>query len=177
MKTLPVIESHTVYEGKTIRVIEEKVQRTETATYTHVTVKHPGAVVILPQDNDGGLFVLEQYRHSIKGPLFEFPAGTLNPNEIPAHCARRELEEEIGKKASEFHDLGFLYPAPGFCDEKQYLFFAKGLIDGKVNLDEDEILNAKKFTVLEVEEAIREGRIVDAKSIAIFFRAKLKNLL
>ena len=177
MKTLPVIDSKTVYEGKTIRVLEELVQRSETATYTHVTVKHPGAVVILPQDNDGSLFVLEQYRHSIKGPLLEFPAGTLNINEDPADCAKRELEEEIGKKAKEFHELGFLYPAPGFCDEKQYLYFAKGLIDGTVNLDEDEILNAKKLKVSEIENAIRDGLMVDAKSIAIFFRARLKNLL
>jgi hypothetical protein len=42
--------------------------------------------------------------------------------------------------------------------------------------DADEMLEVKRLTVREVERAIADGALVDAKSIAIYARAKLQGV-
>jgi hypothetical protein len=59
----------------------------------------------------------------------------------------------------------------------QYLFMASGLVPEHGAADEDEILEVKRLTVEEVERAIADGALVDAKSIAAYARAKLQGVL
>jgi ADP-ribose pyrophosphatase len=172
-----VISAETIYTNSKISVIEEELEHSNGSRHKHLTLQHPGAVVIVPQDNYGELIVLEQYRHSIGETILEFPAGTITIGEEPLLCAKRELEEESGKLAKNWQALGTLFPTPGFCSEIQYLYFASYLTEGTVNLDQDEILSVVKMKTSEVEESIKNGRMKDAKSIAAFYRARLNKLL
>jgi hypothetical protein len=43
--------------------------------------------------------------------------------------------------------------------------------------DDDEILEVKRLTAREVERAIADGAMVDAKSIAAYGRAKIQGVL
>jgi ADP-ribose pyrophosphatase len=140
-------------------------------------VKHPGAVVIIPQLEDGRLLLIAQYRFAVGATLLEFPAGTLEPGEAPLECARRELIEETGYRAEHWRALGITYPSPGYCDEQQHLFMATGLVPEHAAGDEDEIIEVKRLTVQEVERAIADETLVDAKSIAAYARAKLQGVL
>jgi ADP-ribose pyrophosphatase len=105
------------------------------------------------------------------------PAGTLEVGEEPLVCARREIREEIGYDAREIIPLGILHPAPGFCDEVQHLFVAKGLFESPATKDLDEVIEVQPMSYAEVEKAIQVGTITDAKTIATLFRARLFNYL
>jgi ADP-ribose pyrophosphatase len=131
----------------------------------------------MPQLADGRLILIAQYRFAVGETLLEFPAGTLEPDEAPLECARRELIEETGYRADHWHALGVIYPSPGYCDEQQHLFVASGLVPDQAAGDEDEILEVKRLTVQEVERAIADGTLIDAKSIAAYARAKLQGAL
>lgn len=48
---------------------------------------------------------------------------------------------------------------------------ATGLVPEHAAGDEDEILEVKRLTVPEVERAVADGALVDAKSIAAYARA------
>lgn len=176
-ETIAVLKSQTVFSGPVFAVVDEQLRLAAGQLVHHFTVRHPGAVVLLPRQNDGSLLVLKQYRHSVGTALFEFPAGTLEPGEAPLTCAKRELAEETGHKATEWQALGHLYPAPGFCSEVQYCFFATGLSPCAAHPDEDEIIEVVSMSTTEIEQAIRDGRITDGKSIALYTRAKLHGLL
>lgn len=166
-----------VLKGRVFHVERDEVELPTGQEIERFVVKHPGAVVILPRLADGSLLLVSQYRYSVDETLLEFPAGTLEVGEDPLQCAQREVQEEVGHAAKTWQELGIFYPAPGFCSEKQYGFLASDLTPSQLPGDEDEFIEVKRLSPTEVEDCIKDGQMMDTKSIAIFFRAKLRGLL
>ncbi|GAB3521703.1 NUDIX hydrolase [Photobacterium alginatilyticum] len=133
--------------------------------------------MIVPLTNNGELVMVRQYRPAIQKWILEFPAGTLESQEDILSCAKRELAEEVQLKAEHWQDLGELLPVPGFCDEVQYLFFAKELSACSGELDDDEIIEVITLTVDDFEMNVTSGEIQDAKTLSAFFKARLLKLL
>jgi ADP-ribose pyrophosphatase len=173
---MKILQSDLLYEGR-LSVVRERLENADGRVFTYETVQHPGAVVILPILDDGRFVLVEQYRPSLRQRLLELPAGTLEVNEDPAACAMRELQEEIGMAAKQLIPLGELVPAPGFCNERQYIFCAQGLFESRAAADEDEDIQVVVMARSEVEHSITTGRLNDAKSIALFCRAALAGLI
>jgi ADP-ribose pyrophosphatase len=173
---MKILRTEVLYQGK-LRGVRDTLQNDEGKTFLHETIEHPGAVVILPVMDDGRIVCISQYRHSIRREFLELPAGTLEKDESPAVCAGREIQEEIGMAAREIVSLGTLYPAPGFCNEVQHLFVARGLYDSPAQPDEDEQISPVFMTAQEFEQAVVSGALSDAKSIALYMRARLQGLL
>lgn len=143
----------------------------------HITLEHPGAVLILPIADDGKLVMIRQYRPSIRQWIYEFPAGTLEAHESPRVCAERELAEEAQLRAEEWHAIGESLPAPGFCNETQHLFVARQLHPCSAEMDADEIIEVVHFSVNEVQHMIANNEIQDSKTIVAFCRAQLLGLI
>ena len=59
-------------------------------------ILHPGISVIVPQLDKTHLVLIRQYRYGAGKVLWEIPAGTVDRGESALHCAKREIEEEIG---------------------------------------------------------------------------------
>ncbi len=175
----PVVvrRSTLVFTGPSFDIVEERVQHATGDLGRHITIRHPGAAVILPCRADGTLLVIRQYRHALRQFLFEFPAGTLEKGEAPLDCAQRELAEETGYQAEQWEPLGQLHPAAGFCNEIQYCFFATGLSPCVAEPDADELIELVPMTREAVAQAILDGTMTDGKSIGIYTRAKLRGLL
>ena len=87
-------------------------------------------------------------------------------------CAIRELSEETGISASEFLDLGKVYPSPGFCRETLYIYMAKGLSFGSAHLDHNEFLDVEKIHIDELFRLVMNNEIADAKTIIAVLKAK-----
>ena len=174
---IEVVREQTAFAGTVLHVVDELIRYPTGKMYHHITIRHPGAVVILPRQDDGMLVAIRQYRHAVRQTLLEFPAGTLEPGEEPLACARRELAEEVGQAATQWQPLGELLPAPGFCNEVQYCFFATHLEPCQAAPDEDELIEVVTLSSTDVETAIREGIMRDGKSVSIYMRAKLSGLL
>lgn len=166
-----------VFAGPVFDVVDEQIRFPTGKVVHHITVRHPGAVVFIPYQGDGTLLVLQQYRHSVRKTLLEFPAGTLKPGEVPLEGAKRELAEEVGQAASRWEYLGELHPAPGFCNGVQHCFIATELSPCEAVPDEDELIEVVPMHCGQVEAAIRAGHMTDGKSIALYTRAKLRGLL
>lgn len=175
--TFSILEQQELLRGRVFKVVRETVQYPDGRVATKDLVRHNGAVVILPRHNDGRLVLVRQYRHATGGMFLEFPAGTLEIDESPIACAKREIIEETGFAASDWKDLGTLYPAPGFCDEKQFFYYAENLTEAFAEMDEDELIEVVLLTIEEVEARIRNDEFRDGKSLAIYTRAKLQGLL
>jgi ADP-ribose pyrophosphatase len=131
-------------------------------------IVHPtNAVAILPLNGDR-CKLLKQYRYAIDQYIFEAPAGTMEPGEEPLVTARRELIEETGFAAKTITEKGFIFTTPGYTDEKIYLFEARDLSPShEFGKDEDEVIEVVDFAIRDLIGMIRNGTIVDAKTICL----------
>ena len=118
-----------------------------------------------------------QYRNALDRDTIEIPAGGLDENEDPYDCAMRELREETGYNVDKMEYLISVCTTVAFCNEKipVYVAFVKGEA-GDQDLDEDEVVNTKAFTVDELCEKIYSGAINDSKTIAAVLAYKDKYL-
>ena len=133
-------------------------------------VVRPGhAVAMLPIEGDF-CYLERQYRFAVGEWIYEVPAGTIDPGETPEETAYRELIEETGMAAENLIPRGKIYPAPGYTDEVIYLFEAHDLSSSDAyRMDEDEQIEVVKVPLSEMDEMIRDGRIIDAKSICLAY--------
>ncbi len=137
-------------------------------------IRHPGGALAVPVTADGKLVLVRQYRFTTQGRLLEFPAGTVEPDESPAQTIEREIAEETGYRAHRWQKLGQFFLAPGYSDEIIYVFLAQDLelLDVRPAQDIDEDMETVLMTPQALEQAIRAGESVDAKSICAFFLAR-----
>jgi ADP-ribose diphosphatase len=142
-------------------------------------IRHSGAAAVVPVlsadgASDPQLLLIRQYRYAAGGPIWEIPAGRLERGEAPEQCARRELLEEVGATATRWERLTTIFTTPGFTDERIHLFVARDLAldrDGTRH-EPDEFMEPVPVTVSRALSLIRDGEIMDAKSIvAVLFFA------
>ena len=135
-------------------------------------VHSTGGVVILPLDEQGNVTLVRQFRYAHGRVLLEAPAGKLEKGEEPYPAAQRELKEETGFTAQRWDFLGAIETSPGFLSEKLYLYLARGLEAGEQYLDEGEFLETVTMELEEATAMAADGRISDAKTLAVLLRAE-----
>ena len=83
----------------------------------------------------------------------------------------RELVEEIGYSATDWHQLATITPLPGCSDERIYIFLAMDLKPATQHLDNDELLKVYQVKLIEALQMISKGEISDGKTISGLFLA------
>lgn len=160
-----LIESQSLCDGSFLKARRDRVRLPDGGESSREYIVHPGAVVIIPLLDADTVLLERQFRYPVGRVMTEFPAGKLNPGEDPLECARRELLEETGFAASQWAKAGGMHLAMAYSTEVIHIFFARGLVQGQQNLDQDEFLEVRTASVDEVFEACRSGGITDAKTL------------
>jgi len=161
-----VQSSEVLFRGDLLQLRRDQVLLSGGKTKAIEIVVHPGAVVLLPIDEQGRVWFVRQYRPATGERLLELPAGTLDPGESPEACAARECREEIGMAAGRLVPLGGFFLAPGYSTEYIHLFLAQELTSAPLPGDEDEELELEVIPFLEIKDWIARGDLRDGKSLA-----------
>lgn len=159
------ISEKLIHKGDYLTYVNIEVELPNGKSGSRDVIKHPGAAAIIALLDDNRVILVRQFRKACEKILLEIPAGKLNGNEDTKKCAIRELEEETGYIAGEVTYLGTVAPAPGFCDELIYIYKATALVKGDKKLDEDEFTEVELFTIDEIKDMIKNGDIIDSKTI------------
>ena len=162
----------TLHRGRVFRLNRENVTLAHGIAVDFDIIRHPGASAMVPLSNNRTVILIKQYRHAVGDFIWEIPAGTLDPDETPLECAKRELAEETGFLADKWEKIGEITPVPGYSDERIHLFIAANLKPTEQNLDEDEMLNVHEVEMNNAIEMIHKGVIQDGKTIAGLFMAR-----
>lgn len=154
------------FKGRILNVSVKKVRLPNGYVTNIEIVKHPGAVLVAPLLSKNKIIMLRQFRPVINAYIYELPAGTLEKNESPVTCAKREIIEETGYKSNKLKKLGAIIPVPGYSTEKIFIFKAEGLKETKRLTQPDEVIDTLIMTKQEVKRLFKLGKIVDAKTIS-----------
>lgn len=166
------IDSRRVHTGRVLNLDLDTVRFPDGNEGILEMIRHPGAAAVLPllqpwDADDPFVLLIHQYRYAADGMLWEAPAGRLEPGETPESCARRELAEETGARASRFELLTSVYTTPGFTDERIHLFAAWVTDTGEHRRESDEFIETQAFPLSRALEMIKAGDIVDSKTIVL----------
>ncbi len=161
------ISSSTVFDAGFFEVKCEQVRLPDGSIHDYHFCKHPGAVAVVPVDDNERILMVHQFRQAVDDSLLEIPAGKIDPGEDPWQCAHRELREETGYECGDLELLTHFYATPGMTDEQIHVFVARQLkvVAPAPASDGGEPISMEWMEKDEAFRAIREGRIVDGKSI------------
>jgi 8-oxo-dGDP phosphatase len=170
------LNSRQVYANAWMTVREDDVRRADGSEGIYGVVDKPTAAVVIPLDGDR-LHLVEQFRYPVGARRWEFPMGTApdRAEQDPAELAVRELVEETGLVAGRMELLGDVDIAPGMSSQRGHVFLATGLTAGPPRREATEQdMRTAWFTVAEFEAMVRDGRIVDAQTLAAYLLLRLR---
>jgi 8-oxo-dGDP phosphatase len=123
----PVESSKEQLRNWLITVRSDQVRMPDDHSAERTVVTHPGAVAVVALDDANRVLMIRQYRHPVGRLLWEIPAGLRDVQGEPLlDTAKRELLEETGYRARDWHTLVDYFTSPGFTTERLRIFLARG---------------------------------------------------
>ena len=161
------LSSRRGFAGKWVHVRVDEVRLPTGRLTAREIVEHPGSVAIVGVTSDGNVLLLRQSHHAIGRTLLGIPAGTLEPGETLEACARRELTEETGYRASRLTQLAAYYTSPGYTDERLTIFHAADCEPAGGEIDPDELIRLTPIPLADVSRLLAPGpdQLEDAKTL------------
>ena len=160
-----LIKREYIYRGKILDLSLSRYRSADRGEVLIEVVHHNGGAGALPVFEDGTVALVRQWRYPTGSYSLEIAAGRIEPGQSPEETAARELEEELGYRARELHKIGEFYAAPGYCEERLYVYIATGLEESAQKLDDDEEIEVARMTLEEAIALVHSGEISDAKTI------------
>ncbi len=163
------LSTRRVYSGRVLDLDVDTVRFPDGSTGELELIRHSGAAAVVPvltgPAADPEILLLRQFRHAADGPIWEVPAGRLDPGESPEACAGRELAEEAGYAAGRLDRLTTIFTTPGFTDERIHLFVARDLTPTPHRREPDEFIETHHMRLSRAIEMVRSGEVADAKTV------------
>lgn len=165
------VKSRVVYQNPWIKVREDSVIRPDGKKGIYgVLDKYPG-VFIIALDEDGSVFLVEEYRYPIRKAVWQLPAGVIDGGNILEN-AKRELKEETGITAKSWKKLGSFYVAPGHETTFITVFLAEKLnisnLKTTMQEGDESILKITKVKIADLKKMIKKNKIVCGLTLAAF---------
>jgi 8-oxo-dGTP pyrophosphatase MutT (NUDIX family) len=161
-------------EGAFVTLRRDRFRHEDGEEVAREVVSHPGAVGVVVLDDERRLWLVRQPREAVGVPnLLEIPAGKLDEEgESPLEAGRRELAEEIGKRAEHWESLGSFFTSPGFTNEEVHLFLATGISDVEVRpeVDENERIDVETRPLSDLDAIVAETK--DSKTLIALLKLK-----
>ncbi len=166
------LSSKEIFSGVVVKLTVDEVECPNGNISKREVVHHNGGAAILVVV-DNKVLLEKQFRYPFDKVVYEIPAGKLELNEDPLEAAKRELEEETGYIANDIVSLGDVYPTVGYSNEVIKLYLTTDIKEGKLNLDEDEVIDIAFYDLDKVNEMIMNNEIQDSKTICALYKYML----
>ncbi len=159
------------YKNPWIEVNEDQVIRPDGKPGIFGIVKMISGVSVLPLDDDGFVYLTEEFRYALGRDSIEAVSGGIDGSEKPLDAAKRELEEELGIHAQEWISLGVVNPFTSVVHSPAYLFLAKKLKFSTKNPEGTEIIKTKKMKIEDAIKMVLESKITHGPTCVLILKA------
>jgi len=168
------LEKNTVYTNKWIEVNEHQVINPSGNKGIYGVVNFQNyAIGIIPLDEHYNTWLVGQFRYTLNQYSWENPQGGGAKTTTILESAKRELLEECGIIADEWHNIAECYTSNSVTDEKGFIFVAKKLHFTQAQPEETEQLSLKKLPFNEVFEMALRGEITCNFALTAIFKTKI----
>jgi uncharacterized protein len=124
-------------------------------SYDYLAV--PRAVFVAAVTERGDLLLVRQYRHPVRDWTLEVPAGSIGDGESSLEAARRELHEEAGGTAREWHHLSTFYSSSAHLSLRSDAWLATGVDVGESAPEEGEDVTLVRMPIKEAVARAKSG--------------------
>ncbi|HAT74178.1 MAG: MutT/nudix family protein [Candidatus Moranbacteria bacterium GW2011_GWF2_36_839] len=159
------------YKNPWIEVTEDQVIRPDGKPGIFGTVRVLDGVAILPLDEDGYVYLAEEFRYVLGFKDVGTVSGAPIVGEELIDTAKRELKEELGMEAQEWIDLGLVNPFTNIVKGFQKIFLARQLSFGKDNPEATENIKLVKVKLEEAVEMVMNSEITHGASCVLILKA------
>jgi ADP-ribose pyrophosphatase len=165
-------ESNVKYKNNWIEVVEDKVTRPNGQPGLFGIVNYISGVAVLPLDEEGFVYLTEEFHYALEAADIEAVSGGIDPGEEPSAAAKRELKEELGIEATEWIDLGTVNPFTTVIKSPQRMYLAKQLTFGESHQEETEDIKLVKIKFEEAVKMAMDSKITHGPSALLILKAK-----
>lgn len=166
------LKSKNIYKNPWMEVVEDSVVRPDGKNGIFGIVNMKSGVTILPIDNEGNIFLIEQYRYTLNKKTIEAISGGIEKKENILAAAKRELKEETGIEAKKWIKFGVVNPFTTIVNSPNYLFLAKDLTFSKSNPEVTENIKLIKVSLNQAVDWVMKGSITSAIASTIILKLK-----
>lgn len=167
-----ILDSAEVYRDPWIEVRRDRVVRPDGLAGTHCVVAMKPGVSVLPMDDDGCVYLTEEFHYAVGRLGLEVVSGGIEPGESPEDTARREVEEELGLRAQRWTALGSVDPFTTIVRSPTALYWARGLSEVPRAPEGTERIRRVRMPWDEAVAAVLEGRITHGPSCVLILKVR-----
>lgn len=162
MSMIKRIKKHELHKDAWMTMRLDDVQLPDGSISKYGFIEPQPGSFIMAQDAEGRWLISHEWRYPIEGWTWGWPAGGKEEGESFFECAKREFEEETGRKAGSWTDLGELRSDPGKSSHRVHFFVAQDIThDGVVNRETGEVMEHYWLTQAEIEKRIQSSEFND----------------
>ncbi|MFN0054291.1 MAG: NUDIX domain-containing protein [Planctomycetales bacterium] len=168
-----ILESQSVYRDSWIELRRDEVVRPDGQPGTHVVVFLRRGVSVLLLDDEGSVYLTDEFHYGVGRNTLEVVSGGREGDEDPLLCAQREAEEELGISARQWISLGSVDALTTILNSPAQLYLARGLTFGDSRPEGTEQIRCVKVPLTEAVEMVMDGRITHGASCVLILKTKL----
>ena len=162
-----------VYQNRWIRVREDQVITPGGNDGIYSVVESNDSVVVIAMNEQDEIYLIRNFRYPQSAWMWVLPGGG-GDRQHALEASKRELAEETGIVAKEWHQLGTTSVCDGLMTELMTVCLARDLEFKQKHKDADEPIAASKFvSVNELDRMIQGGEFTDGQAITALYLLKL----
>ncbi|WP_144120954.1 NUDIX hydrolase [Catellatospora sichuanensis] len=134
--------------------------------FEQYVLRVPTAAMVIVVDDAERVLMMWRHRFILDRWVWELPGGYIDPDEDPAVCAAREVEEETGWRPRLLEPLVTFQPMVGTVDQTNLVYLGRGADHVGTAPDINETERVEWIPLDDVERRMRLGEIVGAGSVS-----------
>jgi HAD superfamily hydrolase (TIGR01509 family) len=166
-----VLSSERKFQNGFVELWEDQVIRPDGKPGSYATVTMKAGIAILPQDDEGNVYLTRQFRYATGKESLEVVSGGIDGDEPVEEAARRELREEMGIEAGIWEAQGLMDLDTSIVCAPVRLFRARGLTFTQPEREGTETIESVKLSLDEACRNVLNSTITHGPSCVLILKA------
>jgi ADP-ribose pyrophosphatase len=165
-----VLATQEIYRDPWVWLTKDDVIRPDGRPGTHTITRFKEGVSVLPLDDDGFVFLTEEFHYAQGRRGIEVISGGVETGEDLPTAAARELREEVGIVASRWTPLGVVDPLTSQAIAPMTMFLVEGLSFVEASPDGTESIRRLRIPFAEAVEMVMRSEITHSGSCVLILK-------